>query len=329
METTFTVKFWGVRGSYPVPGPATARVGGNTACVEITVGTYTIIIDAGTGIINLGKALAKRGVPVDAVLLFGHMHHDHTQGFPFFSPAFNPTTRLHVFGPQIVGHNLEDVLRSTMRPPTFPITLDTLNADISIRELAQGEVILIGEDGVRVRGFTDVPLKDESEKVKIYSMRSYAHPGDSLFYRIEWQGCSVVYASDTEGYVGGDRRLVNFARDADLLIHDAQYSEDHYLGEAVGLPVTQGYGHSTPQIACEVARLAGVRQLALFHHEPGYNDEQVEKMAADARQHFPNTTAAYEGLEIDLTQPAQPTHSTPPYVPAPRPRDGKSRWIGA
>jgi ribonuclease BN (tRNA processing enzyme) len=119
-----------------------------------------------------------------------------------------------------------------------------------------------------------------------------------MVYRIEWGGHALVYATDTEGYVGGDRRLVSFARGADLLIHDAQYAEEHYNGQLAGFPATQGWGHSTAAMACEVARAAGIRQLALFHHEPQYDDEMIHVIEVRARQEFPNVVSAYEGLEI-------------------------------
>jgi ribonuclease BN (tRNA processing enzyme) len=126
-------------------------------------------------------------------------------------------------------------------------------------------------------------------------------------YRIDYRGRSLVYATDTEGYVGGDRKLTAFARGADLLIHDAQYSEEHYRGQIVELPSTQGYGHSTPQMACELAKAAGVRKLVLFHHDPNYTDEMVADLEVRARSVFPNACAASEGLVITLIPNSFPT----------------------
>jgi ribonuclease BN (tRNA processing enzyme) len=130
--------------------------------------------------------------------------------------------------------------------------------------------------------------------------RSHAHPGGVHVYRIDYRGRSLVYATDIEGYVGGDRKLAAFARSADLLIHDAQYSEEHYRGQIAGLPSTQGYGHSTPQMACELAHAADVRELVLFHHDPNYADETVAGQEVRARSVFPNVCAAYEGLVINI-----------------------------
>ena len=124
-------------------------------------------------------------------------------------------------------------------------------------------------------------------------------------YRINWRGRSIVYATDTEGYAGVDRRLVQFAREADLLIHDAQYLEEHYRGQLVGFPSTQGYGHSTAGMACEVAASAQVGQLVLFHHDPSYTDRVIYKLETEARKKFAKVLASYEGLEIVIQPEAK------------------------
>jgi ribonuclease BN (tRNA processing enzyme) len=150
-------------------------------------------------------------------------------------------------------------------------------------------------------------LSNEAVVIRIH--KSYAHPGGVYVYRITWHGRSVVYATDTEGYVGTDRRLAQFARDADLLIHDAQYSEEHYWGQLAGFPSTQGYGHSTVTMACEVAAAAEAGQLVLFHHDPAYSDTQVAGMEASARMRFNQVQAAYEGMEIALSLTTSPFHA--------------------
>lgn len=300
MNDNLTVKFWGVRGSYPTPGQDTVAFGGNTACVEIRAGAQVVILDAGTGIIPLGRELSRRTAqnrqPLRAVLLFSHLHHDHTQGFPFFSPAYNPASRLHLFGPGASEQALEDLLAHNQQPPAFPVTLRDMNAAKEFRSLTETDVILV-EDEVRLAKNG----ADCARSLCIRLMKSYAHPGGVFIYRIEWRGLSVVYASDTEGYVGGDRRLAAFARNADLLIHDAQYAEGHYHGQIPGLPATQGFGHSTPQMACELALAAGAKQLALFHHDPNYDDATLKGLEAQAQAIFPAAFSAREGLEVSLT----------------------------
>jgi ribonuclease BN (tRNA processing enzyme) len=164
------------------------------------------------------------------------------------------------------------------------------------------ENVRVVESGVesalgRVEG-----LSPETVIIRIY--KSHAHPGGVYIYRITWRGKSVVYATDTEGYVGMDRKLVAFARDADVLIHDAQYSEEHYHGQLAGFPSTQGYGHSTAAMACEVAAAAETGELVLFHHDPAYSDDLVSAQESTAQKLFSVSRAAYEGFEIILSLPS-------------------------
>ena len=302
METgNFTVKFWGVRGSYPTPGPQTVYYGGNTACVEVRAGGHTIILDAGTGLIPLGRALAARARQSQAapalLILFSHLHHDHTQGFPFFGPAYDPTSRLHLYGPGASAQALEELLARNQTPPAFPVTLRDMNAAREIRAISPLDAIILDDHGIRL---TRGGASDSPEAVVVRLMKSHAHPGGVYVYRITWRGRSLVYATDLEGYVGGDCRLVAFARDADLLIHDAQYSEPHYRGSN-GWASTQGYGHSTPQMACETASAAGAKRLALFHHDPSYDDESVHELEEQAQSIFPKTFSAREGMELSIS----------------------------
>jgi phosphoribosyl 1,2-cyclic phosphodiesterase len=274
--------------------------GGNTACVEVRAAGHTIILDAGTGIIPLGRELATRsrqsGQPVRALILFSHLHHDHTQGFPFFAPAYNPGANLRIYGPGSSEQALEDLLARNQTPPAFPITLRDMHAAREIRTIGEMDSIALDENGIRLlRGGGATP----PDAAVIRLMKSYSHPGGVYFYRIEWRGRSVVYATDTEGYVGTDRRLAAFAHGADLLIHDAQYSQEHYRG-LNGWASTQGYGHSTPQMACEAAQAAGVQRLALFHHDPNYDDETVHDLEEQAQLVFKPSFSAREGLELTL-----------------------------
>lgn len=296
MSDELRVRFWGVRGSYPTPGAGTVNYGGNTACVEINAGSRTIILDAGTGVIPLGRELARRHIH-EVVLLFSHLHHDHTQGFPFFVPAYIPSARLHIFGPDGMHESLQNVLEHNQSSETFPISLREMASWKEIQPVRESQVIIWDEAGVRL-GKSGEGLHHDAVVIRIH--KSYAHPGGVYVYRITWRGKSVVYATDTEGYVGTDRKLVQFARNADILIHDAQYLEAHYRGQLAGFPATQGYGHSTVTMACEVAVTAEVGQLILFHHDPSYSDAVIAGMEATAKAQFANTRAAQEGLEIVL-----------------------------
>ena len=297
MVDELRTRFWGVRGSYPTPGAGTVKYGGNTACVEIRAGERTIILDAGTGIIPLGRELARIKRPSEIMLLLSHLHHDHTQGLPFFLPAYMPTTRLHIFGPDGTHESLKNVLEHNQSSETFPISLREMASSKEIQSVRESQVIVWDEIGVHVAEST-VGVSDES--IIIHVHKSYAHPGGVHVYRITCQGRSIVYATDTEGYVGTDKRLVTFAKDADILIHDSQYLDEHYWGSLAGFPSTQGYGHSTVTMACDVAGSARVRQLVLFHHEPSYSDGMIAGMETFAQEKFNKAQAAYEGLEIVL-----------------------------
>ena len=223
MADELRIKFWGVRGSYPTPGPGTVRYGGNTACVELQLGGRTIVLDAGTGLIPLGHELARRHT-AEIVLLLSHLHHDHTQGFPFFIPAFLPNVRLHIFGPDGATESLRKVLEHNQSFETFPVSLRDMASSKNIQPVRETQVIVWDGEGVHITEST-TGFNDEAVVIQIH--RSYAHPGGVLVYRIHWRGRSVVYATDTEGYAGIDRRLVKFAMDADILIHDAQYLDEH------------------------------------------------------------------------------------------------------
>lgn len=302
MADEFLVRFWGVRGSYPVPGPRTTRYGGNTSCVEVRAGGHLIIIDTGTGVIELGYKLLcqyfETREPIFATILFSHTHHDHTQGFPFFRPAYLGSSTLYMFGPKLFREDLSEALARAMLPPSFPVELEELNSLKIIRNIEETEVIVLSK-GVPEPAVQNIYRQDYStdpEQVEIRLYKGYAHPKVGiLIYRISWQGRSVIFASDTEGYVGNDARLIDFARGANLLIHDAQYTEKEYTA---GPRPKQGYGHSTPQMAAQVAKLADVKQLVLFHHDPQHDDKQVEAMEKTAQRIFPNTIAAYEGLQL-------------------------------
>jgi phosphoribosyl 1,2-cyclic phosphodiesterase len=298
MSNELKVKFWGVRGSYPTPGAGTIKYGGNTASVEVRAGERTIILDAGTGIIPLGRELARTKRANEIMLLFSHLHHDHTQGFPFFVPAYMPNARLHIFGPGGTPETLSSVLERNQASETFPLGLRDMSSSKNIQSVRELQVILWDESGIRLAE-SAVGVSDEAVIIRIH--KSYAHPGGVYVYRITWHGKSVVYATDTEGYVGTDRKLVQFAKDADVLIHDAQYLEEHYRGQLVGFPSTQGFGHSTVTMACEVALASEAGRLVLFHHDPSYTDEMVAGMEWTAKNLFADSAAAYEGLEIDLT----------------------------
>jgi phosphoribosyl 1,2-cyclic phosphodiesterase len=271
------ITFWGVRGSIASPGPDTAGVGGNTSCVEVVCGDTRLILDAGTGVRRLGDKLLAEG-PVDATVLLSHMHWDHIQGLPFFVPAYLPSTKLQIVGSGGAGSSLREVLETQMTAPVFPVHLDELGAQLSLREVKNGETFHIGD--VRVRA------------------ARLNHPGGVLAYRIEFDGRSVVYATDTEHYACVDPTLRALAEGADVLIYDSQYTPEEYRGDGGRSKV--GWGHSTYVAGAELARAAGVGQYVLFHHDPQRTDAGVVELEKKARELFASSVAAREGMSIGL-----------------------------
>jgi ribonuclease BN (tRNA processing enzyme) len=313
MAQDFNLTFWGVRGSYPVPGPGTVKYGGNSSCVQIDVLGHTIILDIGTGVIPLGQNLSKKwfslgdtrqGKRLSATILVSHTHHDHLMGLPFFIPLYLPDASLSFFGPSAYGPitngrtDLAYVLEMLMDQMFFPVDLMETASQKKFTTLKPLDQILLAEgtepEVGNLLGGARTVYRD---KVIISQYRSYAHPKNgTLIYKIQYAGKSVVYATDIEGYALGDRKLIQFAKGADVLIHDSQYTEEQYGGSMT----SQGYGHSTAEMACQVAKEAGVKQLFLFHHDPNHDDAAVAKKEERARLLFPNTFAAYEGLNIAL-----------------------------
>jgi phosphoribosyl 1,2-cyclic phosphodiesterase len=276
------IEFWGVRGSIASPGPDTAKVGGNTSCVEVRCGSTRLVLDAGTGIRKLGDAMLTQG-PVDATVLLSHVHWDHIQGFTFFVPAYVPSSKLQVVGTAGGVASLREVLATQMTAPVFPVRLDELGAQIALREVKSGDRFDVGEAQVRA-------LKSN-------------HPGGVLAYRIEHEGRSVVYATDIEHYACVDPALRAFAEGADVLIYDSQYTPEEYRGDAGRSRV--GWGHSTYVAGCELARSAGVGQYVLFHHDPQRSDAGVTEVERKAREIFASSVAAREGMIIGLDALAQ------------------------
>jgi phosphoribosyl 1,2-cyclic phosphodiesterase len=275
----FRVTFWGVRGSIASPGPKTARIGGNTSCLEVRVGRELVILDGGTGLRLLGEKLLGE-MPIRASMFFSHVHWDHIQGFPFFAPAFVKGNSFVLYGGKNVTQTLEETLAGQMNFPTFPVTLNDMGAQMTFRDLAEGEEVRVGDDVV----VTSAQLK---------------HPGGVLAYRLEHQGRSIVYATDNEHGAEPDPKLLALAKNADVLIYDAQYTPEEYAG-ANGAGSKVGWGHSTMMEGARVAEIAGVRKLILFHHDPNQDDAAVDQKTERARAAFGATEAAYEGLTVDV-----------------------------
>jgi ribonuclease BN (tRNA processing enzyme) len=297
----FLVRFWGVRGSYPTPGPHTVRHGGNTSCIEVQAGEHTLILDAGSGIIRLGNDLLQRSAgKLDLTVLFTHGHGDHLLGFPFFAPLFERRATLHFFGPRLTGKSIEQLVTPYMSPPYFPVELQKLPSTRTFHTLSEGECITwqAGQKTPGVCNFHELDGVDgHMPEVRVLAQYTSSHPLDgSVIYRIEYAGHSLVYSTDVEWSGSYDPDCIAFERGTDLLIHDAQYTSADYEAK-------RGFGHSTVDMATGMARAAGAGELILFHHEPLYDDDKLDWMEMEARKHFACTRSAYEGMEIDLLAP--------------------------
>ncbi len=272
------IRFWGVRGTTPVPGPDTIKIGGNTSCVEInTPDKQLIIIDAGSGIRLLGKKLEEehQGRIIGSILI-SHTHWDHIQGFPFFTPVFGRANRFVLVGQKRVGQRLEKIMAGQFIEPYLPYTYKSLPADLLVKEIGDDETIIIGDDTV----------------VQVANLN---HPGGCLGFRIENKGVVFTYCSDVSHDSDGfDPNVLKLAQGADLLVHDAHFGTTEERNKF------SHWGHSTWEEAAQVAIEAGVRSLALFHYSPELTDPDVENILLQTREIFPRTILAREGLELDL-----------------------------
>jgi phosphoribosyl 1,2-cyclic phosphodiesterase len=276
-----TVRFWGVRGGIPAPGPETCRYGGNTACVEIRAGEELLILDAGSGIRKLGVALGKNG-PVTGTLLISHAHWDHIHGLPFFAPAMRPGNRFQVYG--CAERPIKSIFAGQMETPYFPVSLDDLPDTLEFHEL-DDQPITVGP-------------------ITIHLCRLH-HPGVTLGFRVEAFGRTLVYATDHEPLSVDDTgttldpALLRFADGADLLICDGQYLPEEYRRYI-------GWGHSSVTDAVRLALQARARRLALFHHDPERTDAALEELLAVAcaevarRGGTLECLLAAEGLELTV-----------------------------
>lgn len=305
----FRIKFRGVRGSYPIANKDYLKYGGNTSCIEVNAGGQLIIIDAGTGLINLGNELMTEYIasgtnlydrkPIKAILLLSHIHQDHIQGFTFFRPSHIPTTKLNIFGSTDYNETLADELAQLLFTKSFPLDLGDIAANLSMHDINETEYIILRGEEIqikRIENFEEIIPKEDEVIISCY--KSYAHPQDGVMvYKIAYKDKSMVYASDKESYIGGDKRLSVFARNCDLLIHDAQYTTEDYLN---AFAPKQGYGHSTFDMALDCKKQASAKSLAFYHFDPSYNDEKLDSIASHYKKITDKAFLAYEGLEIVL-----------------------------
>lgn len=275
------LKFWGVRGSLPIPGKETLTYGGNTSCIEIDTGrkNETIIIDAGSGIKALGQDLMNRGFCDGRGYLFlSHYHLDHILGFPFFAPFFargENKNSFTIYGPKSKNDSLKEIINHLISAPFFPLSLNRLSAALDFKEIEPGEVIKLPDISV------------STERIN--------HPGGGLAYRFESNNNAVAYVTDTEPLYENkfDSMLAGLVKNADVLIYDATYTPEEYVNK-------KGWGHSTWRHGITLANAAAVKKLVLFHHDLDYSDEKLDQIEKIAGKEFRDVKMAREGMEIEL-----------------------------
>jgi phosphoribosyl 1,2-cyclic phosphodiesterase len=302
-----TVRFWGDRGSIPCPGPFTVRYGGNTSCLEIRADEKLVIIDLGTGIKPFGDWLMdndfKKG-PIDADIFITHTHWDHIMGFPMFTPIFISTTTLRIRGPvSYEGESLKSIMSAQMDYRYWPVRLSELSARILYDQIKETSLDLGGGLWVTTKYLN--------------------HPILCLGYRFEYQGKSIVTAYDTEPFRNvfptdpndpsydetaareGEEaareendKLLRFFLGADILIHDAQYTQEEYRSGKTG------WGHSSYEQAINAAHKARVKKLILHHHDPNRTDDQLSSLEETYRRRIAGKTPleimmAREGLAVE------------------------------
>ncbi len=267
MKSAARVQFWGTRGSLAKPGRATVRYGGNTTCVQITSpGGALVIVDCGTGAHDLGQALlAQAKGPMRGSILISHTHWDHIQGFPFFAPLFVSGGQWDIYGPAALGQSIRETLAAQMQYSYFPLALDEMGATIRFHDLVEGTLEI---DDIRI------------------TARYLNHPLVTLGYRFDMAGTSVVHACDHEPFSYDpaaqdalserDREHAGFLKNADLVIHDAQYTDAEYSAK-------KGWGHSPLGYVSAICRAAGVKRVAFTHHDPLRTDDQLDRIVESVR----------------------------------------------
>jgi phosphoribosyl 1,2-cyclic phosphodiesterase len=268
----FTVRFWGVRGSIPCPGPDTQRYGGNTSCLEVRCGDRLLILDAGTGLRTLAAGLGSEAL--DADVLFTHSHLDHVNGWAFFLPLTDPRHHFHIWAGHLRRpHRLDGVLARFLDDPLAPVHLGNLRADLTYHEISAGDSFA-PRPGVFVR---TAPLN---------------HPNGATGYRIEHGGKAICYVTDTEHTPGRtDANVLGLIQGADIVIYDSTYTDEEY-------PNYVGWGHSTWQEGARLADLAGVGLFVAFHHDPNHGDATMDRIAEDLKRARPGSVVAREGLVL-------------------------------
>lgn len=303
----FKVKFRGVRGSFPVADKKFLQYGGNTSCVEVQVGSHLIILDAGTGIVKLGDELVGKYIssaleqenrtPIRATILLSHIHQDHLLGLTFFKPMHINSSEINIYGYGSESSDLKENLSNLVFGKTFPLELNEINCSLNIHNISSDNAIVFKPNMTPLLIKKDKIVYDENDVIVTF-YKSFVHPqAGIMIYKISYKGKSLVYATDKESYAGGDKKFIQFSKNADLLIHDAQYTSEDYLNPH---SPKQGFGHSTYDMAVEAMKQTNAKNLVFFHYEPSYDDGKLDRIKEFYTSKNKNVFMAYEGLELNI-----------------------------
>ena len=273
----FKIRFWGVRGSIACSTPRHIRYGGNTSCIEVNLGGRYLILDAGTGIRELGRKFLERDI-LEAHLLLTHTHWDHINGFPFFVPAYDPKRSIHILAGHLNGRStIKEVLAAQMNNPMFPVPLEAMQAKLRIEDFDAGDALEI---------YPDVLIRTARLN----------HPNGATGYRIEFDDKVLCYVTDTEHVIGEtDENVLGLIQGADLVIYDSTYTEEEF-------PNRIGWGHSTWNEGVRLCKEAGAKRLAIFHHDPEHDDDFMDGIAAAAEAEWDGAFVAQDGMEVVLSE---------------------------
>lgn len=277
-KNSVSIKFWGTRGSRPVPGIDTTIYGGNTSCVEVCVENNLIIFDAGTGIANLGSYLVNKSIYKNIHIFITHYHWDHIIGLPYFSPIYNDDYNIHIYGEKKGNTSVKEVLKTLFSFPFHPINTEEIFSKVLFHDIKKDDIVNL-ENSISIKVFETI------------------HNDGCLSFKLNYLDKNICYITDTENYKNSNINLLDYAQNSDILIYDSTYTQDEYIGALDNKP-KKGWGHSTWENAVEFAKESNSKQLILFHHSTEHSDELLEKIQEKASYKFKNTILAKEGSRL-------------------------------
>ena len=304
-ENDFRIIFRGTRGSYPKPKANFLKYGGNTACVEVHCGNRLIILDCGTGIVDIGNSEIQNSIILQdkkshlATIILSHVHQDHIQGLQFYKPLFLSNSKIELYGMPVQSEDLKDTLKTILFDKVFPVGLDEIRSSFTINNFSQNEILILSSNGETKKiDNTDDNINIQDDDIVISAYKTNAHPKNGcLCIKIKYKSKTLVYATDKESYVGADKRFVQFAHNCDVLIHDAQYTYQDYVSP---IQPKQGFGHSTFEMAIETSMSAKAKKLFFFHYDPEYDDNKLKMLEDEFSRKGNNVYFAKENDEVIL-----------------------------